>query len=134
RTGPAGGRRAGRALNTLDLLVVTAAVGAGFGGYRMGLLAHVTSWIGLALGTLLGAMVVPEVLDLIEDASDLQLLAVTLGTLLGMAFIGQALGLWVGAHMRLALPRGSAQQVDRGAGAAAGVIGVLVTLWLLLPL
>ncbi|MET0728914.1 MAG: MarP family serine protease [Acidimicrobiales bacterium] len=121
-------------MNALDLIVVTAATGAAFGGYRLGLLARVMSWIGMALGAVAGALVLPPVLRLTEESTDLQLLAITFGVLLGMAFIGQAIGLWAGSRLHLALPRSSVRSVDRGAGAAAGVFGVFVALWLLLPL
>ena len=39
----------------------------------------------------------------------------------------------VGANLHRALPLGPLRQVDRGAGAAAGLAGVLVTIWLLTP-
>lgn len=127
RSGPA-------TVNTLDLVVGALLVGAGVGGYRLGLLARVTTWIGMALGLFAAARLLPPVLRSIEDGSDQQLLFATLGTLLGGAFIGQALGLWVGARLHVVLPIGGVRAVDRGAGAAAGAIGVLVGLWLLLPL
>lgn len=121
-------------MNSLDLLVLAAGVGAAFGGYRLGLLARVTSWIGMAAGTVVGALILPPVLRTVEDASDAQLLFITMGVLLGMAFIGQALGLFVGARAHVALPGASVRSADRGAGAVAGAAGVLVGLWLLLPL
>jgi S1-C subfamily serine protease len=114
--------------------VLAAAAGAAFGGYRLGLVARVTSWIGMAAGAVVGALLLPPVLRAIEDGSDAQLLVVTIGVLLGTAFLGQALGLWIGGRLHLALPGDSVRAVDRAAGAAAGVVGVLVGLWLLLPL
>ncbi len=114
--------------------MLACAVGAAFGGYRLGLLARVTSWIGMALGTFVGALLLPPVLRAVADGSDAQLLMVTIGVLLGAAFLGQALGLWVGSQLHLALPGESVRAADRGAGAVAGVVGVLVGLWLLLPL
>jgi S1-C subfamily serine protease len=54
------------------------------------------------------------------------------GVLLGGAFIGQALGLLVGTKAHLVMPPGS-QPLDRAAGAVAGVLGVLVAVWLLVP-
>lgn len=120
-------------MNTLDIIVLASAVGAAVGGYRLGLLARVASWIGMGAGLLVGIKVLPPVLRAMEEGSDQQLLVVSLGVLLGCAFIGQALGLFVGARLHLALPGASVRSVDRGAGAAAGVLGVIVTLWLLLP-
>ena len=120
-------------MNTLDLIVLAAAVGAAAGGYRLGLLARVASWIGMGLGLAVGIQVLPPILRAMEDGSDQQLLFVTLGVLLGCAFIGQAIGLFIGARLHVALPGTSVRSVDRGAGAAAGVLGVVVSLWLLLP-
>jgi S1-C subfamily serine protease len=113
---------------------VVAAVGAAVGGFRLGLLARVTSWVGLGVGVVLGARLLPTVLRMMEEGSSAQLLFVTLGTLLGMAFLGQAVGLVVGGRLRLALPGASVRSADRAAGGVAGVAGVVITLWLLLPL
>src|SRR5690606_36705241 len=70
RSGPA-------TVNTLDLVVGALLVGAGVGGYRLGLLARVTTWIGMALGLFAAARLLPPVLRSIEDGSDQQLLFVT---------------------------------------------------------
>jgi S1-C subfamily serine protease len=114
--------------------VLSCAVGAAFGGYRLGLIARVASWIGMAAGVVVGAALLPPVLRAVEDASDAQLLFVSIGVLVGTAFLGQALGLWIGGQLHVALPGASVRSVDRGAGAVAGALGVLVGLWLLLPL
>lgn len=88
----------------------------------------------MAAGTVVGALALPPVLRMIESSSDAQLLFVSMGMILGMAFVGQALGLWLGTRLHVALPGASIRSADRGAGAVAGVIGVLVGLWMLLPL
>lgn len=121
-------------MNTLDLLIVISMIGAAIGGYRLGLLARVTSWIGMTLGVVTGALALPPVLRSIEDGSDAQLLFVSMGVLLGMAFVGQALGLWIGGRLHVALPGASVRSLDRGLGAGAGALGILIGLWLLLPL
>ena len=123
-----------RALNTLDILLVASAIGAAIGGYRLGLLARVSSWIGMGLGIVVGARILPTVLRSLEGASAPQLVFVTLGTLLGLAFVGQAIGLLVGSRLHIALPGESVRAADRAAGGVAGVVGVVVTTWLLLPL
>lgn len=121
-------------MNTFDLLLLASAVGAAVGGYRLGLLARVSSWIGMVLGLLVASRVLPSVLRTLEDATAATLVFVTLGTLLGLAFVGQALGLLVGSRLHIALPGTAVRSADRAAGAVAGVAGVVVTLWLLLPL
>lgn len=120
-------------MNAFDVLLLAAAVGAAVGGYRLGLLTRLASWIGMALGLLLGAQVLPPTLRTMEEASDQQLLVVALGLLVGCAFVGQAVGLFVGARLHVALPGAGMRSVDQGAGAAAGVAGLVVSLWLLLP-
>ncbi len=50
------------------------------------------------------------------------------------AFLGQAVGLVVGQRLRHVLPFGGVRQADRVAGAGAGVIGIVLALWLLLPI
>ena len=109
-------------------------VGAAIGGYRLGFLTRVASWLGMALGIGVGAQALPALLRSLDEASGVQLLFVTIGTLLGAAFIGQALGLFVGSRLHATLPGASVRAADRGAGAVAGVVGVLVGIWLLLPL
>jgi S1-C subfamily serine protease len=121
-------------VNTLDVLIVMSAIGAIVGGYRLGLLARVASWVGMVLGLFIGTRVLPAILRTLEDGSPSQLVFVTLGTLLGLAFVGQAIGLLVGSRLHIALPGSSVRAVDRSAGAVAGLAGVAITLWLLLPL
>ena len=121
-------------MNTLDLLVLMAAAAAAVGGYRLGFLARVTSWVGMGLGAVLGDQVASTILDNIDAPSEGQALAIVVGTLLGFAFLGQALGLLVGQRLRLVLPFGGVRQADRLAGGAAGVVGIVLALWLLLPI
>lgn len=121
-------------MNVLDVVVGISLVGAAVGGYRLGFLARLTSWVGMALGLVVGARALPTVLEWMEDAAPRQLVLVTAGVLLGSSFLGQAAGLWAGARLHVALPVGGARGADRIAGSVAGVLGVLVGLWLLLPL
>ena len=53
--------------------------------------------------------------------------------LLAGAFLGQALGLMLGSALHSVLPLGGVRTLDRAVGAALGVVGVLVALWLLAP-
>jgi S1-C subfamily serine protease len=121
-------------VNTLDILVGMAAVAAAVGGYRLGFVARVTSWVGMAIGAIIGARLLTPILDRIDDPSETQALAIVFGTLLGFAFLGQAVGLIVGQRLHRVLPFGGVRQADRVAGAGAGVVGVVVALWLLLPI
>jgi S1-C subfamily serine protease len=88
----------------------------------------------MAIGVVVGAMALPSVLRALDEASSPQLLFVTMGILVGAAFVGQALGMFVGGRLHATLPGASVRSVDRVAGAGAGVIGLLVAIWILLPL
>ena len=90
--------------------------------------------MGLAVGLVVGALVLPSILRLLDLASSEQLLFVTVGILVGTAFVGQALGLFIGTRLHATLPGSSVRSVDRAAGAGAGLVGVIVAIWILLPL
>lgn len=120
-------------MNGLDLMVLALVLLAALGGYRLGFLARTASWIGLALGLFGAARVLPWFFERFsaQGPTNLALLGGLL-LLLG-ALLGQAIGVVVGARLRLSLPDGGWHVADHAAGAAAGVLGVLVAVWMLLP-
>lgn len=120
-------------MNSLDVFIVVLAVAGAVGGYRLGLVARAASWVGLAVGVVLASRLVPPVARALGDASDVQLLLAAAGVLIGGAFLGQGLGLIVGARLHHRLPRGGAREVDRAGGAVAGLLGVTVVIWFLVP-
>jgi S1-C subfamily serine protease len=75
----------------------------------------------------------PTIINALDNFAQVQLLFVAAAVLILGAFIGQATGMVIGARLHLRLPDGGARQFDRVAGAGAGVLGVLVSVWLLLP-
>jgi S1-C subfamily serine protease len=120
-------------MNLFDVVLVVIAVTAAVGGYRLGFVARATSWLGFALGVLAGALILPVVLPEVKDAGEATVTLVTVGLLVGMALIGNALGLVLGSHLHAELPAGAARRTDQVAGGFIGVVGLLVILWLLLP-
>ena len=86
----------------------------------------------MGLGLALGARAIPAVVERLGGVQPTSRLLVAVGVLLGGAFAGQALGLVVGARVSGALPH-AGRPLDRVGGAFAGVAGLLVALWLLLP-
>jgi S1-C subfamily serine protease len=119
-------------VNLLDLLVVALMVAAGIGGYRLGFLARALSWAGMALGLVLAARFLPSILERFENGNPSGKLMIAVGVLLGGAFLGQAVGLIIGAQLHTVLPPGG-RPLDRSAGAVSGVLGVLVGVWLMVP-
>jgi S1-C subfamily serine protease len=120
-------------VNTLDVLLLGLLVAAGVGGFRLGFVARVASWVGLALGLVVGLRLLPVVVRSLENGAPTSLVFAAIGALVGCAFLGQALGLVVGSRLHFALPTGPARSLDRLAGAAAGVLGVVLAFWFLLP-
>jgi S1-C subfamily serine protease len=121
-------------MNLFDIALILLAVSAAVGGYRLGFLARASSWLGLALGVVAGAVVLPQLLPRIQEASDATKTIVAVATIVGMALIGQAVGLLLGSNLRAELPLGTARRTDQVAGALVGVAGVAVVLWILLPI
>ena len=120
-------------MNLLDLGIVVAAIGAAVGGWRLGFLARALSWVGLGVGLFLAARFLPAAIELFEGPDPTSKLLVAAVVLLGGAFAGQAIGLVVGSAMGRSLPFGPARAFDRIVGALVGTLGVLVSVWLLLP-
>jgi S1-C subfamily serine protease len=120
-------------VNLFDLAIVAAAIAAGVGGYRLGFLARVTSWIGLAVGLYIAARFLPRIVNSLVIGNPAGRLLVAALILMGGAFVGQGLGLVAGGRLHRALPLGPVRDVDRGVGAGVGIFGVVVALWLLLP-
>jgi S1-C subfamily serine protease len=116
-----------------DLVIVAVAAVAAVGGFRLGFLARVSSWIGLGAGLYLAARFLPRILTALSLANPVTRLLVAVAILIGGAFAGQALGLVVGARLHGALPVGPVRDIDRGVGAGVGVLGILVVVWILVP-
>jgi S1-C subfamily serine protease len=119
-------------VNLFDLLVLLAVALAGVAGYRIGLVTRALSWVGLIIGLVIAARLLPFVLDRVQSSQPGNRLLVALAVLLGGALGGQAVGLAVGGRASSVLPR-SSRPLDRAAGAVVGGGGVLVAVWLLLP-
>lgn len=118
-------------MDTLDLIVLALAVAAGVGGWRLGFVARATSWVGLALGVFAATRFLPVLGRSEEDPQRLLLLGLVI--LFAGAILGQVVGLLVGAQLRTALRPGPVLTADRVGGAVAGVLGVFVGFWFLLP-
>jgi S1-C subfamily serine protease len=120
-------------VNLLDLVLAGALVAAAIGGYRLGFLARVTSWIGLGVGLFASARLLPAVLDTFSGPDPAAKFFLAGGVLIAGAFGGQAIGLLVGHAVRQAVHLGPAAALDRAVGALVGLLGILVMIWFLTP-
>ncbi len=120
-------------MNALDIVIALILVSAVIGGYRVGFLARVASWLG-GIGGFFGALqLLPTILRRVGEVAPLGKLLITVAVLILGAAIGGAIGEAIGSALRRAVPP-PARVVDRAGGALAGVVGLMVGLWLFLPI
>ena len=122
-------------MNFLDLVVVAVAAGAGWVGYRMGFVRRASSWAGLALGLVVGVLLVPDVADALKGSPPRTRLLASLAFVVVVAAVAQAVGAATGASLaaRVGRSHGAVRQGDRVAGGVLGVVGIFVLVWLLIP-
>lgn len=102
-------------MNGLDLFILVFAVAAAIGGFRLGFVTRVASWIGLVVGIVLGSLLLPSIIDAAEGRLNRgDLVVVAAAIVLGGALLGQAAGLFVGARLHVAIPDGRARRVEVG--------------------
>lgn len=120
-------------MNAFDIGILVVAALAAFGGWRMGFLARVFSWVGLGAGVYLAVRYLPNIVNFFAVSGSVARVALAIAVLLVFAFVGQGLGLMVGSRLHAVLPFGGARALDRLVGALLGVLGVLALVWLLAP-
>ena len=121
-------------MNLLDLFIVVVGAAAAYGGYRLGFLARIFSWAGLAVGALVADHFLPDVVSFFSSSDPQIRLIAAISFLVGASMLGQGIGLAVGSLLHAALPIGAGlRQGDRVAGSALGIVGVLTAVWVLTP-
>lgn len=120
-------------MSAFDAVFVVLAVLAVVGGYRLGFVARVVSWVGLAAGLAVAVRLLPLFLDQLDTTSHGLVLVLSVGLLLVGASLGQALGFVIGGRLRPRSEGGALSSADRMAGGLAGLAGLIVVVWLLLP-
>ncbi|MDY7105427.1 MAG: CvpA family protein [Actinomycetota bacterium] len=119
-------------MGIFDGIILLGATLAAFQGYRLGFVARTASWLGLFVGVVLAARLLPSERWLAEDTPARSLLVLA-GILLAAAFAGQLAGLLAASRIQPMTHEPRAERVDRASGAAAGVVGVIAAVWLLAP-
>ena len=119
--------------DVFDLVVLAVTVLAALGGYRIGFLGRVVSWVGLAAGIYVAARLLPTVFRHMQTSTASTLVIVAIAILVGGGMVGQALGMVAGGRLHHVLPIGPLRLVDRLVGGVVGAAGVLTVVWLLVP-
>src|SRR5712691_5961251 len=101
-------------VNLLDLGIVVVVLLAAFNGYRRGASLQLSTYAGLLLGLLVGAVLAPPIAHLVT--SPLAQAGVALLVLVAFAAIGDALGWLVGSRIWAFARRSSLGGVDAAAG------------------
>ncbi len=121
-------------MNLLDLFLLTALTAAVVGGYRLGFLARLFSWLGLAVGAIVALKFAATLGRALDRSSEQTRLIAVLGLFLAVAMIGQGLGLALGTlvHFHIRATE-DVRRGDRVAGGAVGGLGILCVVWLVAP-
>lgn len=115
--------------------MIVSVLSAAVGGYRMGFLARVASWIGLGAGIYAAIRLSPVVLDRYQSGQPETRLLVALGFFLVVSTAGASLGAVAGHSVRRLIPPGTGlRTADRAAGGVVGALGGVILVWLLVPI
>jgi S1-C subfamily serine protease len=121
-------------VNALDFAIILAALAAGVGGWRLGFIARVFAWAGVAAGLIVGVHYVPQVVTAFGGTSSDDRVTVAVLFLVLVATLGQALGLAIGVIVHRYTGDGAPlPRWDRFAGASVGTLGVLLLVWMTIP-
>ncbi len=114
-------------VNLLDLGILVLLVLAVFNGYRRGAALQLTTYAGLILGLLVGAVVAPKVAGL--ASTPFSQATIALVVLFAAAALGDALGWLVGLRVWSIARRTVLGTFDSVAGSVVALVAVLLTTW-----
>lgn len=114
-------------MNLLDVAILALLGLAAFNGYRRGAALQLTTYAGLILGLVVGALVAPKLAG--TASTPLGQATVALVTLVAAAGIGDALGWLVGIRIWSLARQSVLGTFDSVAGTGVALVAVLVTTW-----
>lgn len=117
--------------NALDFLLLALLLYAALRGARRGALSQLGTFGGAALGLILGTAFAPRLAGALRPGPGPTLALLTLGFVLLAVVIGQGVGLALGLRIQERLRETPAVVVDRIGGVLAGLVTVLLSVWLL---
>ena len=120
-------------MNLLDLLLLVAAGVALVGGWHVGFVARVSTWLGLAAGVVASRWTVPTVLGVLTVGTPLVRLFLGLVVVAFTVSLVASLFQIVGTRIRHLVSLTPLRGLDRAGGALAGFVAVLAVVWFLIP-
>ena len=119
--------------NALDLVIASALVIAFIGGWQLGFVTRATSWLGLVTGLLIGARMLPWIVDRLGGAPPGRVVLTMAMVLLALGSAGLVVGLLIGNRLRIVVSGARVHPADRAAGGLASCAGIVLIVWLLVP-
>ena len=114
-------------MNALDFLILAFVLLAALNGFRRGAGLQLTTYAGLLLGLLVGALLAPQLAQL--ASTSFSQAAVALTALLAFALLGDAAGWVIGLKVWTLARRSPLGVVDSVAGSVVAVVAVLLFTW-----
>ena len=119
-------------MNWIDVLIVAIVIVAAIRGWFQGAIRQVLGWIGLIAGFYVGLEIAPSLSSSITHSSWRPVLAIVIVVV--VAYAGHFAGHILGATIRRSVKMVKLGFVDSGAGVVVGVVGALITCWLVAAL
>lgn len=113
----------------IDALVLALVALFAVNGFRQGLVMSAASFVGFFGGAVLGAQLAPPLAEAVADSAFTQVFMGLL-VVLGVAFLGQLGGGWVGQQVRRTLTWRPVRAADAVLGAGVSVLAVLLVVWM----
>jgi S1-C subfamily serine protease len=114
--------------SVVDLFLIVLIVMFALNGYRQGFVVGALSFVGFFLGALIGLQAAPLVVTHIGDP--IARVLISLGSVFGLALIGQSIAAWAGTRLRHAITSENGRRIDDIGGIAVSVLALLLVAWM----
>ena len=114
----------------IDILVIFAVIVFAYTGWRSGFVSGLLSFVGFIGGGLVGSFIATQLLETFRF-NGMAAFAITVGSIVALAIVGQILASWLGRSIRGQIQWRPARVVDSFGGAALNVVAIAVIGWML---
>ncbi len=120
-------------MNILDWIIVVVMCLAAYGGWHIGLLARVFSWIGIGVGLYFGAKLAYLALVALKLSNPVLSLVVEVAIIASVCLICQSIGMFIGLKLSKIVGLGPLRLLDKILGAIFGFVMIVALVWILIP-